>query len=63
MNQNPIHRVLSTLCSHRVQFLLMGGQACIFYGAAEFSQDTDRNYWLPLISELEQMRRDSRRQL
>ena len=41
MNQNPIHRVLSILCSHRVQFLLMGGQACIFYGAAEFSRDTD----------------------
>ena len=41
MSPNPIHRVLSTLRSHRVRFLLMGGQACVFYGAAEFSRDTD----------------------
>jgi hypothetical protein len=27
--------------SHRVRALLMGGQACVFYGAAEFSRDTD----------------------
>ena len=26
---------------HRVHALLMGGQACVFYGAAEFSRDTD----------------------
>ena len=26
---------------HHVQCLLMGGQACVFYGAAEFSRDTD----------------------
>ena len=26
---------------HRVRALLMGGQACVFYGAAEFSRDTD----------------------
>lgn len=26
---------------HRVRVLLMGGQACVFYGAAEFSRDTD----------------------
>jgi len=26
---------------HGVQCLLMGGQACVFYGAAEFSRDTD----------------------
>jgi hypothetical protein len=25
----------------RVRALLMGGQACVFYGAAEFSRDTD----------------------
>ena len=41
MIQNPIRRVLSTLSSHGVRYLLMGGQACIFYGAAEFSRDTD----------------------
>jgi hypothetical protein len=27
--------------SHEVQCLLMGGQACIVYGAAEFSRDAD----------------------
>ena len=26
---------------HQVRALLMGGQACVFYGAAEFSRDTD----------------------
>lgn len=41
MIPNPIHKVLSILRSHRVRFLLMGGQACVFYGAAEFSRDTD----------------------
>jgi hypothetical protein len=27
--------------ARRVRALLMGGQACVFYGAAEFSRDTD----------------------
>ena len=27
--------------AHQVQALLMGGQACVLYGAAEFSRDTD----------------------
>jgi hypothetical protein len=27
--------------THRVRDLLMGGQACVLYGAAEFSRDTD----------------------
>jgi len=27
--------------THGVHCLLMGGQACVFYGAAEFSRDTD----------------------
>jgi len=39
--QNPIQKVLSTLSAHRVRALLIGGQACVFYGAAEFSRDTD----------------------
>ena len=26
--------------THQVRALLMGGQACVFYGAAEFSRDT-----------------------
>jgi len=38
---NPIHKVLSTLSTHGVRALLMGGQACVLYGAAEFSRDTD----------------------
>jgi hypothetical protein len=39
--QNPIQKVLSTLSVHKVRALLIGGQACVFYGAAEFSRDTD----------------------
>ena len=27
--------------AHGVRYLLMGGQACIVYGAAEFSRDTE----------------------
>jgi hypothetical protein len=38
---NPIHKVLSTFQSCQVRALLMGGQACVFYGGAEFSRDTD----------------------
>ena len=38
---NPIRKVLSSIREHRVRALLMGGQACVFYGAAEFSRDTD----------------------
>ena len=41
MIPNPIHRVLSTFQSCGVRALLMGGQACVFYGGAEFSRDTD----------------------
>src|SRR5262249_731448 len=33
--------------------LLMGGQACVFYGAAEFSRDTD----LLILAEAENLRR------
>jgi hypothetical protein len=29
------------MAKNRVRALLMGGQACVFYGAAEFSRDTD----------------------
>jgi hypothetical protein len=38
---NPIRKVLSTFRNYEVRALLMGGQACVFYGAAEFSRDTD----------------------
>ena len=41
MIPNPIHKVLSTLAKRQVRYLLMGGQACVLYGAAEFSRDTD----------------------
>ena len=41
MIPNPIRKVLSSIRAHRVRALLMGGQACVFYGAAEFSRDTD----------------------
>lgn len=41
MSPSPIHKVLSILRKHRVRALLMGGQACILYGAAEFSRDVD----------------------
>ncbi len=38
---NPIRRVLSSIQKLNVQALLMGGQACVLYGAAEFSRDID----------------------
>jgi len=38
---NPIQKVLSTLSTRQVRYLLMGGQACVLYGAAEFSRDLD----------------------
>jgi hypothetical protein len=41
MIQSPITRVLSSMKTSGVRCLLMGGQACVFYGAAEFSRDID----------------------
>lgn len=41
MTPDPILKVLSTMRRHDVRCLLMGGQACVFYGAAEFSRDAD----------------------
>jgi hypothetical protein len=38
---NPIRKALSSIDARRVRSLLMGGQACVLYGAAEFSRDTD----------------------
>jgi hypothetical protein len=38
---NPIRKVLSSIRKHQVRALLMGGQACVLYGAAEFSRDVD----------------------
>lgn len=41
MTPNPILKVLFILKKYRVKCLLIGGQACIIYGAAEFSRDSD----------------------
>lgn len=41
MIPNPIRKVLSSMRTNGVQILLMGGQACVLYGAAEFSRDLD----------------------
>jgi hypothetical protein len=41
LTPNPILKVLSELNESRVRYLLMGGQACVLYGGAEFSRDTD----------------------
>jgi hypothetical protein len=41
LKQNLIHRVLSMIQIHQVRALLMGGQACVLYGGAEFSRDFD----------------------
>ena len=41
MIPTPIHKVLSTFQKHGVRALLMGGQACVLYGAAQFSKDAD----------------------
>ena len=41
MNPSPILKALSSMKRNGVQTLLMGGQACLFYGAAEFSRDLD----------------------
>ena len=41
------------MAAHRVHALLMGGQACVFYGAAEFSRDTD----LLILADAENLQR------
>lgn len=41
MTPSPIHRVLFSMRKNGVKSLLMGGQACVVYGAAEFSRDVD----------------------
>jgi len=41
LDPNPIVKALSVFLKHQVKALLIGGQACIFYGAAEFSRDVD----------------------
>ncbi len=41
MIPTPIRQVLLTFQRNGVQALLMGGQACVFYGAAQVSKDVD----------------------
>ena len=41
MTQSPIIKVLFIFRKFGVKNLLIGGQACIIYGAAEFSRDSD----------------------
>lgn len=41
MIPTQILQVLSTIRAHDVRALLMGGQACVLYGAAEYSRDLD----------------------
>ena len=41
MSPSPIHKALSSIRKSGVKTLLMGGQACVLYGAAEFSRDLD----------------------
>ena len=41
MIPTPIQTVLSIFRKHGVRALLMGGQACVFYGAAQISKDVD----------------------
>lgn len=56
MIPTPILTVLSTFRKNGVQTLLMGGQACVFYGAAQVSKDID----LALLAEpanIERLRR------
>ena len=56
MSPNPTRRVLSTFLKCDVKALLMGGQACILYGAAEFSRDSDFVI-LASIENLERLKR------
>ncbi len=41
MIPNPIRKVLFAIQAYEVRVLLMGGQACVLYGAAQFSRDVD----------------------
>jgi hypothetical protein len=52
LTPNPILKVLSELSQGGVLYLLMGGQACVLYGAAEFSRDAD----IAVLSEPDNLR-------
>jgi len=41
LTPSPIHKALLTIRNFGARYLVMGGQACVLYGAAEFSRDLD----------------------
>ena len=41
MTPNPILKALSSMQANGVRCMLIGGQACVLYGAAEFTRDLD----------------------
>jgi hypothetical protein len=41
MTRSGLQTVLSVMRRHDVKCLLMGGQACVLYGASEFTKDVD----------------------
>lgn len=53
MSLNPTRKVLSSMRKQQVKCLLMGGQACVLYGGAEFSRDAD----LAVLADLENLSR------
>jgi hypothetical protein len=53
LTPSPILKVLSTIRRNGVRSLLMGGQACVLYGGAEFSRDTD----IMVVSDAENLAR------
>lgn len=53
MTLNPILKVLSIFKTYKVKCLLIGGQACIVYGAIEFSRDSD----FVILTDVENMER------
>jgi hypothetical protein len=63
----PIRQVLSTIQTNGVQALLMGGQDCVFYGAAQVSKDVDlvllaqEENFSRLLAALEQLSAGSRK--
>ena len=57
--QNQTLKALSTLTSHTVQHLLMGGQACVLYGEAQFSRDAD----IAVLASIENLERFERKAL
>jgi len=53
LTPTPIRQVLSTIQASGIRALLMGGQACVFYGAAQVSKDVD----LLLLADAENFKR------